>query len=63
MTELLQTDIKSILNLLLLQLTSHYRRVLAAIKLLAKMNQSDVVYDTSEKIVSQFRFTEICNSL
>ena len=51
MTELLQTDIKSILNLLLLQLTSHYRRVLAAIKLLAKMNQSGVVYDAEEKIV------------
>ncbi len=51
MTELLQTDIKSILNLLLLQLTSHYRRVLAAIKLLAKMNQSSAVYDTDEKIV------------
>lgn len=51
MTELLQTDIKSILNLLLLHLTSHPDRVLAAIKLLAKMNQSTVIYDTNEKIV------------
>ena len=51
MTELLQTDSKSILNLLLLQLTSHYRRVLAAITLLAKMNQSGVVFDADEKIV------------
>lgn len=51
MTELLQTDIKSILNLLLLHLTSHRARVLAAIKLLAEMNQSSEVYDGDEKIV------------
>ena len=51
MTELLQTDIKSILNLLLLHLTTHHTRVVAAIKLLATMNQSSVVYDTDEKIV------------
>lgn len=52
MTELLQTDIKSILNLLLLNLTSHRLRVLAAIKLLAEMNQTSMVYDSEEKIVN-----------
>ena len=52
MTELLHTDIKSILNLLLLNLTSHRMRVLAAIKLLAEMNQTTVVYDSDEKIVN-----------
>ena len=60
MTELLLTDIKSILNLLLLQLTSHYRRVLAAIRLLAKMNQNSAVYDTDEKIVRLCPYTVLC---
>ena len=53
MTELLQADIKSILNLLLLHLTSHRARVLAAIRILAKMNQTTVVYDSDEKIVRE----------
>lgn len=57
MTELLQMDIKSILNLLLLNLISYRERVLCGIKLLAKMNQSHVVYDTDEKIVRSFRWT------
>ena len=52
MTELLRTDIKSILNLLLLHLISHRRRVLAAVKLLAEMNQSSINYDNDDKIVS-----------
>lgn len=58
MTELLQADIKSILNLLLLHLTSHRARVLAAIILLAKINPSTVVYDSDEKIV---RSDLLCN--
>lgn len=53
MTELLQTDIKSILNLLLLHLSSHHGRVLAAIKLLVEMNQNNVPCDTDEKIVKK----------
>ena len=50
MTELLQADIKSILNLLLLHLTSHYTRVMAAIKLLATMNQSSITYDDDNTV-------------
>lgn len=57
MTELLQMDIKSILNLLLLNLISYRERVLCGIKLLAKMNQSQVVYDTDEKIVRSLQWS------
>ena len=39
MTTLLRSDVKNVLNLLLLHLSSHRERVLAGIKMLAEMNQ------------------------
>ncbi len=51
MTKLLQADNKSILNLLLLNLSSHRMRVLAAIKLLAEMNQTSAAINSTDKIV------------
>ena len=39
MTTLLRSNMKNILNLLLLHLSTHRERVLAGIKMLAEMNQ------------------------
>ena len=39
MTTLLRSDVKNVLNLLLLHLSSHRERVLAGIKMLAEVNQ------------------------
>ena len=39
MTTLLRSDMKNVLNLLLLHLSTHRERVLAGIKMLAELNQ------------------------
>ena len=56
MTELLCTDAKNILNLLLLHLSTHRSRIIAGVQILAEMEHKTaerraVVLDTEERIV------------
>ena len=59
MTTLLRSDLKNVLNLLLLHLSTHRERVLAGMKMVAEMNQSageqkPLHRDIEQQMVSSF---------
>ena len=60
MTTLMRSDLKNVLNLLLLHLSTHRERVLVGVKMLAEMNQPSeeqktLHVDNEQQIVSHER--------